>query len=80
MLALFHGSAGTTSALNDKIPTIAFEHATMEPMNCTARVAADGCDIWAPAQGQEMTQLVISQVLGLPKEKVRVNRTLTQVG
>jgi isoquinoline 1-oxidoreductase beta subunit len=51
-------------------------HADMEPMNCTAHVTADGCDIWAPTQGQEMTQMVVAQVLGLPKEKVRVNRTL----
>jgi len=50
-------------------------HATMEPMNCTASVTPDGCDIWAPTQGQEMTQIVLSQVLGLPKEKIRVNRT-----
>jgi isoquinoline 1-oxidoreductase subunit beta len=50
-------------------------HATMEPMNCTASVTDAGCDIWAPTQGQEMTQAVLSQVLGLPKEKVRVNRT-----
>jgi isoquinoline 1-oxidoreductase beta subunit len=50
-------------------------HATMEPMNCTASVTDVGCDIWAPTQGQEMTQIVLSQVLGLPKEKVRINRT-----
>src|SRR5262249_53415137 len=51
-------------------------HATMEPMNCTARVTSDACDIWAPTQGQELTQLVAAQVLGLPKERVRVHRTL----
>jgi isoquinoline 1-oxidoreductase beta subunit len=50
-------------------------HATMEPMNCTASVTAEGCDIWGPTQGQEMTQIVLCQVLGLPKEKVRVSRT-----
>ena len=50
-------------------------HATMEPMNCTVRVNADGIDVWAPTQGQEMTQLVLSSVFKLPKEKVRVNRT-----
>jgi isoquinoline 1-oxidoreductase subunit beta len=55
-------------------------HATMEPMNCTASVTADGCDIWAPTQGQEMTQMVLSQVLGLPKEKVRVSRTFAGGG
>ncbi len=51
-------------------------HATMEPMNCTARVTSDGCDVWAPTQGQELTQLAVSQVLNLPKEKVRIHRTL----
>ncbi|HWE22935.1 MAG TPA: molybdopterin cofactor-binding domain-containing protein, partial [Myxococcales bacterium] len=33
-------------------------HATMEPMNCTARVTSDACEIWAPTQGQEMTRIV----------------------
>jgi isoquinoline 1-oxidoreductase subunit beta len=51
-------------------------HATMEPMNCTAHVTSDGCEVWAPTQGQELAQLVVSQVVGLPKEKVRIHRTL----
>src|SRR5262249_14311792 len=51
-------------------------HATMEPMNCTAHVTADGCEVWAPSQGQELTQLAVSQVLSLPKEKVKIHRTL----
>jgi isoquinoline 1-oxidoreductase beta subunit len=50
-------------------------HATMEPMNCTASVTSAGCEIWAPTQGQEMTRIVLAQVLGLPQDKVRVNRT-----
>jgi isoquinoline 1-oxidoreductase beta subunit len=55
-------------------------HATMEPMNCTARVTADGCDIWAPTQGPEMTRIVVSSVLGLPPERVRVNWTYSGGG
>jgi isoquinoline 1-oxidoreductase subunit beta len=51
-------------------------HATMEPMNCTAHVTADGCEIWGPLQGPELTQTVVAQVTGLPKEKVVVRRTL----
>jgi isoquinoline 1-oxidoreductase beta subunit len=51
-------------------------HATMEPMNCTAHVTSDGCEVWAPTQGQELAQLVVSQVLSLPKEKVTIHRTL----
>jgi isoquinoline 1-oxidoreductase beta subunit len=51
-------------------------HATMEPMNCTARVDASGCDVWAPTQGQELAQRAVTQLLGLPSEKVRIHRTL----
>ncbi|MGH7526858.1 MAG: molybdopterin cofactor-binding domain-containing protein [Gemmatimonadales bacterium] len=50
-------------------------HATMEPMNCTAQVTADGVDIWGPTQGQELAQVTVAAVLGLAKDKVRVNRT-----
>jgi isoquinoline 1-oxidoreductase beta subunit len=53
-------------------------HATMEPMNCTARVDASGCDVWAPTQGQELAQLTVTKLLGLPNDKVRIHRT--QIG
>ena len=45
-------------------------------MNCTARVDATGCDVWAPTQGQELAQIVVGKILGLPGEKVRIHRTL----
>jgi isoquinoline 1-oxidoreductase beta subunit len=51
-------------------------HATMEPMNCTARVAADGCDVWAPTQAQTEAQRVAAEAAGLPREKVRIHTTL----
>jgi isoquinoline 1-oxidoreductase beta subunit len=81
-------SAGDKAAFSQTYPTnFAAEywspfmaHATMEPMNCTASVTADGCDIWAPTQGQEMTRIVLSQVLGLPMDKVRVSRTFAGGG
>jgi len=50
-------------------------HATMEPMNCTASVTADGCEIWVPTQGAELTRIVASAVTKLPPEKIRVNWT-----
>jgi isoquinoline 1-oxidoreductase beta subunit len=68
-------TAGATS-LEAEYQSQFLAHATMEPMNCTARVDATGCDVWAPTQGQELTQIVIAQVLGLPREQVRVHRTL----
>jgi isoquinoline 1-oxidoreductase beta subunit len=51
-------------------------HATMEPMNATASVTAEGCEVWAPTQGQELAQIVLMQALNLPKDKVKINRTL----
>jgi isoquinoline 1-oxidoreductase beta subunit len=51
-------------------------HATMEPMNCTARVDATGCDVWAPTQGPELAQLAIAQVLGLARDQIRIHPTL----
>lgn len=51
-------------------------HATMEPMNCTAHVTNEGCEIWAPTQGMEMSQNVAMQVTGLPREKIKIHRTL----
>lgn len=50
-------------------------HATMEPMNATAAVTAEGCEIWAPTQGQELAQVMAAQLLGIDKSKVKVNRT-----
>jgi len=51
-------------------------HATMEPMNATASVTAEGCEVWAPTQGQELARIVLTQALNLPKDKVKINRTL----
>jgi isoquinoline 1-oxidoreductase subunit beta len=54
-------------------------HATMEPMNCTAHVTAERCEIWAPTQGQEFAHVVLKSVLGMKDEQVIVNRT-TAIG
>jgi isoquinoline 1-oxidoreductase beta subunit len=51
-------------------------HATMEPMNCTAHVTADRCEIWVPTQGMEMAQNVASAVTGLSSDRIIIHRTL----
>jgi len=56
-----------------EVPYLA--HACMEPMNCTAHVRADGCDIWVPTQGQGRTHDTAVSLTGLPAEKVRVHTT-----
>jgi isoquinoline 1-oxidoreductase beta subunit len=66
-------TAATRLAATYRIPFQA--HATMEPMNCTARVADGRCDIWAPTQGVEMAQHVAMQVTGLSSDKIVIHRT-----
>ena len=51
-------------------------HATMEPMNCTAHATEDGCTVWGPLQGPQLTQMVLASVLKLPPENITINRTL----
>ena len=48
-------------------------HATMEPMNCTAHVRSDGCDIWAPTQGQTWAQQKAAQITGLEPQQIQVH-------
>jgi len=50
-------------------------HATMEPMNCTARVTSDRCEIWAPTQGQNLAFFALQAALKMPAEQIVVNRT-----
>jgi len=56
-----------------EVPYLA--HATMEPMNCTARIGRDGCDVWVPTQSQSWTQSTAARISGLPAERVRVHTT-----
>ncbi|MBW2028219.1 MAG: xanthine dehydrogenase family protein molybdopterin-binding subunit [Deltaproteobacteria bacterium] len=55
------------------VPFVA--HVTMEPMNCTAHVKKDSCDVWVPTQAQTVSQILASQVSGLPQEKVNIHTT-----
>jgi isoquinoline 1-oxidoreductase beta subunit len=48
-------------------------HAPMEPMNCTAHVRADSCEVWVGTQVQTRAQAMAAKVTGLPFEKVIVH-------
>jgi isoquinoline 1-oxidoreductase beta subunit len=50
-------------------------HATMEPMNCTAHVRADGCDIWVPTQFPSAARKTAAEITGLPPASIRVHST-----
>ena len=67
------GSAATTFERVFEVPYLA--HATMEPMNCTAHVQADRCDVWAPTQGQTVTQRAAAAASGLSPDQVFVHPT-----
>ena len=55
-------------------------HATMEPMNCTADVRPDRCEIWAPTQNPQGTQSAAARLTGLPVEQVTVHVTYLGCG
>src|SRR5262249_28081002 len=56
-----------------EVPFLA--HATMEPMNCTADVRSDRCDVWVPTQGQTASQGAAIAASGLPAKDVFVHTT-----
>ena len=51
-------------------------HATLEPMNCTADVNSDGCDLYVGTQVQQVAQTTAANAAGLPPARVRVHTTL----
>ena len=57
-----------------ELPLLA--HATMEPMNCTADVRPDGCDLHVGTQVQQISQATAAKAAGLDPGKVRVFTTL----
>ncbi len=67
------GGAASKVDADYELPFLA--HTTMEPMNATAHVRADGVDIWAPTQFQQGAQGLGAQIGGVPPEKVQVHTT-----
>jgi isoquinoline 1-oxidoreductase subunit beta len=53
-------------------------HAQMEPLNAVASVssAGDSAEIWCGTQSQTMAVEAVAKVLGIPREKVKLNDTL----
>jgi len=70
------GAAGEVVEATYELPYLA--HATLEPMNATAHVRADGCDVLAPTQSPGLARDVAAALCGLPTDRVRVQPT--QIG
>ncbi len=47
-------------------------HATMEPMNATARWTADRCEVWCPTQNGEAALQTAAEAAGLPAAQCEV--------
>ena len=50
-------------------------HVTMEPMNCTAHVSDNRCDIWVPTQNQSGALEVAQKLTGLKPEQIHIHTT-----
>jgi isoquinoline 1-oxidoreductase beta subunit len=55
-------------------------HVTMEPMNATAHVQADRCEVWVPTQNQTGVLEEAGKISGLPPEKIQVHTTFLGCG
>lgn len=68
------GKARSTLRARYDAPFIA--HATMEPMNCTARVEGDRCQIWAPTQTPKWAADAVAKELAIPRDNVAIEISL----
>ena len=57
-----------------QVPFLA--HAAMEPMNCTVHQQKDRCDIWVGTQAPTITQSLVAELTGLPKEAIKIHNHL----
>ncbi|HEX9391793.1 MAG TPA: xanthine dehydrogenase family protein molybdopterin-binding subunit [Usitatibacteraceae bacterium] len=79
--------AGNVDALKTAAKTVSAEfempylaHAAMEPLNCTVKVDADRCEIWAGTQMQTVDQGAAARVLGFKPEQVKINTMIAGGG
>src|SRR6266705_2445395 len=66
--------AGAPKRVEAVYSTPFLSHATMEPMNCTAKVTANSAEVWVPTQSAEAALAVTSEESGLPLEKCEVHK------
>ncbi|GGC76173.1 xanthine dehydrogenase family protein molybdopterin-binding subunit [Chelatococcus reniformis] len=57
-----------------QVPFLA--HAAMEPMNCTAQLRKDRCDIWVGTQAPTITQSQVAELTGLPIDAIKIHNHL----
>ena len=65
------GRAAKVIEAEYQVPFLA--HATLEPINCTARVANGGCEVWISNQAPSLVQWIAGKTAGVETEKVIVH-------
>ena len=81
--AKFRGTGDVAAATAAATKTISVDysvpflhHAPMEPMNCTASVTTDLCELWVPTQCHTTALEAARRLTGLPEARVKINATL----
>jgi isoquinoline 1-oxidoreductase beta subunit len=50
-------------------------HAPMEPLNCTAMITGDRCEIWTSTQYQSVDQQIAANIVGTTPDKIALHTT-----
>jgi isoquinoline 1-oxidoreductase subunit beta len=66
--------AGAAKKVDAVYATPFLAHATIEPMNCTAKITADKGEVWVPTQNAEASLAALSEESGLPLSKCEAYR------
>ena len=69
-----------TNTINAEYESSYLAHITMEPMNCTADVKPDSCEVWAPSQSPLWAQWEIRRLTWLPPDAIKVHIPLVGGG
>jgi isoquinoline 1-oxidoreductase subunit beta len=66
--------AGSRYEATFRMPMLA--HLAMEPINCTAHVRDDDCEIWVGCQRLALARRMASEALGMPVDKIVIHNHL----
>src|SRR5215472_3568256 len=68
-----HAAASKQIEAIYEVPFLA--HAPMEPVNCTAYVSGDSCELWAPTQIPGAAADAVAKALNIPRDRIQVHVT-----
>ncbi|HEY4362432.1 MAG TPA: xanthine dehydrogenase family protein molybdopterin-binding subunit [Bryobacteraceae bacterium] len=67
------GMAGAAKKIDAVYEAPYLSHAPMEPLNCTALVTADSCEVWAGTQIQSIASQTAAGITKLPANKIQIH-------